>query len=326
VIGRREFITLLGGAAAAAWPLAARAQQSPVLGFVNGASPGGYAPMVEAFRQGLKEIGFTEGQNVAIEYHWAEGQYDRLPGMVADLIRRKVTVLAATSAPAALAAKAATSTIPIVFTTGDDPVKLGLVGSLNRPGGNVTGVTNLITGLGAKRLGLLRELVPAARVVATLVNPNYPDGERQLGDVETAARALGLQSIALPASNEREIDAALDSLARQTGAMLLVAADPFLMANRDRIVALAAQRAIPALYPIRDFAATGGLVSYGTDFMDSYRRAGIYSGRILKGEKPADLPVQQSVKFELVVNLKAAKALGLSVPNSMQLLADEVIE
>jgi ABC-type uncharacterized transport system substrate-binding protein len=322
---RREFITLLGGAAAA-WPLAARAQQSPVLGFVNGASPGGYAPMVKAFRQGLKEIGFTEGQNVAIEYRWAEGQYDRLPGMVADLIQRKVTVLAATSAPAALAAKAATATIPIVFTTGDDPVKLGLVASLNRPGGNVTGVTNLITGLGEKRLGLLRELVPAARVVATLVNPNYPDGERQVRDVETAARALGLQSIALPASNEREIDAALDTLARQSGVVLLVAADPFLMANRDRIVALAAQRAIPALYPIRDFAATGGLVSYGTDFMDSYRRAGIYSGRILKGEKPADLPVQQSVKFELVVNLKAAKALGLSVPNSMQLLADEVIE
>jgi putative tryptophan/tyrosine transport system substrate-binding protein len=321
---RREFITLLGGAAA--WPAVAMTQQSPVLGFVNGASPGGYAPMVEAFRQGLKEIGFTEGQNVAIEYHWAEGQYDRLPGMVADLIRRKVTVLAATSAPAALAAKAATSTIPIVFTTGDDPVKLGLVASLNRPGGNVTGVTNLITGLGAKRLGLLCELVPAARVVATLVNPNYPDGERQLGDVETAARALGLQSIALPASNEREIDAALDTLAPQSGVVLLVAADPFLMANRDRIVALAAQRAIPALYPIRDFAATGGLVSYGTDFMDSYRRAGIYSGRILKGEKPADLPVQQSVKFELVINLKAAKALGLSVPNSMQLLADEVIE
>jgi putative tryptophan/tyrosine transport system substrate-binding protein len=325
MIGRREFITLLGGAAVA-WPVVARAQQSPVLGFVNGASPGGYAPMVKAFRQGLKEIGFTEGQNVAIEYRWAEGQYDRLPGMVADLIQRKVTVLAATSAPAALAAKAATATIPIVFTTGDDPVKLGLVASLNRPGGNVTGVTNLITGLGEKRLGLLRELVPAARVVATLVNPNYPDGERQVRDVETAARALGLQSIALPASNEREIDAALDTLARQSGVVLLVAADPFLMANRDRIVALAAQRAIPALYPIRDFAATGGLVSYGTDFMDSYRRAGIYSGRILKGEKPADLPVQQSVKFELVVNLKAAKALGLSVPNSMQLLADEVIE
>jgi putative tryptophan/tyrosine transport system substrate-binding protein len=325
MIGRREFITLLGGAAVA-WPVVARAQQSPVLGFVNGASPGGYAPMVKAFRQGLKEIGFTEGQNVAIEYRWAEGQYDRLPGMVADLIQRKVTVLAATSAPAALAAKAATATIPIVFTTGDDPVKLGLVASLNRPGGNVTGVTNLITGLGEKRLGLLRELVPAARVVATLVNPNYPDGERQVRDVETAARALGLQSIALPASNEREIDAALDTLAPQSGVVLLVAADPFLMANRDRIVALAAQRAIPALYPIRDFAATGGLVSYGTDFMDSYRRAGIYSGRILKGEKPADLPVQQSVKFELVVNLKAAKALGLSVPNSMQLLADEVIE
>jgi putative tryptophan/tyrosine transport system substrate-binding protein len=323
-VKRREFITLVSGAVA--WPAVARTQQSPVLGFVNGASPGGYAPMVEAFRQGLKEIGFTEGQNVAIEYHWAEGQYDRLPGMVADLIRRKVTVLAATSAPAALAAKAATATIPIVFTTGDDPVKLGLVASLNRPGGNVTGVTNLITGLGEKRLGLLRELVPAARVVATLVNPNYPDGERQVRDVETAARALGLQSIALPASNEREIDAALDTLARQSGVVLLVAADPFLMANRDRIVALAAQRAIPALYPIRDFAATGGLVSYGTDFMDSYRRAGIYSGRILKGEKPADLPVQQSVKFELVVNLKAAKALGLSVPNSMQLLADEVIE
>jgi putative ABC transport system substrate-binding protein len=321
---RREFITLLGGAAAA-WPLAARAQQSamPVIGFLNGGLPDGFAPMVGAFHQGLKETGYIEGQNVAIEYRWAEGRYDRLPALAADLVGRKVTVLAATTTPAA---KAATSTVPIVFTTGNDPIKLGLVASLNRPGGNVTGVSNLIAELASKRLGLLRELVPRANVIAMLMNPNVPDGERQLRDVEAAVRALGLQLIVVRAGTDREIDAAFETIAHQGGDVLLVAVDPFLFARRDHIVALAARRAIPALYPVRDFAVAGGLMSYATDFADSYRQAGIYSGRIVKGEKPADLPVQQSVKFELVINLKAAKALGLSVPNSMQLLADEVIE
>ena len=325
-IRRRKFLATLGGAAA--WPLAARAEQSamPVIGFLNGGLPDGFAPMVGAFHQGLKETGYIESQNVAIEYRWAEGRYDRLPALAADLVGRKVTVLAATTTPAALAAKAATSTVPIVFTTGNDPIKLGLVASLNRPGGNVTGVSNLIAELASKRLGLLRELVPRANVIAMLMNPNFPDGERQLRDVEAAVRALGLQLIVVRAGTDREIDAAFETIAHQGGDVLLVAVDPFLFARRDHIVALASRRAIPALYPVRDFAVAGGLMSYATDFADSYRQAGIYSGRIVKGEKPADLPVQQSVKFELVINLKAAKALGLSVPNSMQLLADEVIE
>jgi putative tryptophan/tyrosine transport system substrate-binding protein len=324
---RREFITLLGGATAA-WPLAARAQQPamPVIGFLNSASLEGYAPYAAAFRKGLQEAGYVEGQNVTIEYHWAEGQYDRLPALAAHLVQRKVSVIAATSTPAALAAKAATSTVPIVFTTGGDPIKLGLVASLNRPGGNVTGVSNLITELGSKRLGLLRELVPATTVVATLVNPDFQDAESQLRDVEAAARSLGLQLIVLSARSEREIDAAFATIARQGGGALLVTVDPFLLARRDQIVALAARGAIPALYPVRDFALAGGLMSYGTDFADSYRQCGVYTGRIVKGEKPADLPVQRSVKFEFLINLKTAKALGLSVPNSMQLLADEVIE
>jgi putative tryptophan/tyrosine transport system substrate-binding protein len=323
---RREFISLVGGAAA--WPLAARAQQPalPLIGFLNSTSPDGYAPFVAAFRQGLKEAGYVDGQNATIEYRWAEGQYDRLPAMAADLIQRKVSVIAATTTPAALAAKAATATVPIVFTTGGDPIKLGLVASLNRPGGNVTGVSNLLNELGSKRLGLLRELVPAAAVIATLVNPNFQDAESQLRDVETAARALGLQLIVLKASSEREIDAAFATMAQQGAGALLVTTDPFLLARRDQIVALAARGVIPVLYPVRDFAVAGGLMSYGTDFADSYRQAGIYAGRIVRGEKPADLPVQRSTKFEFVINFKTAKALGLAVPNSMQLLADEVIE
>jgi putative tryptophan/tyrosine transport system substrate-binding protein len=326
-MNRRDFITVLGGAAAT-WPHAASAQQPamPVIGFLNGASPDGYAPYVAAFRQGLKEAGYVDGQNATIEYRWAEGHYDRLPMLAADLIQRKVTVIAATTTPAALAAKAATSTVPIVFTSGGDPVKLGLVASLNRPGGNVTGVSNLINELGSKRLGLLRELVPTATAIATLVNPDFQDAESQLRDVEAAARSLGLQLIFLSASSEREIDAAFATMAQQGGGALLVTVDPLFVARRDQIVALAARRAIPALYPLRDFAVAGGLMSYGTDFSDSYRQCGIYAGRIVRGEKPADLPVQRSVKFEFVINLRTAKAQGVAIPNSMQLLADEVIE
>jgi putative ABC transport system substrate-binding protein len=326
MIHRRDFITLLGGAAA--WPVAARAQQAgmPVVGFLNSASLGGYAPYVAAFRQGLKEAGFAEGQNVTIEYHWAEGQYDRLAALAADLVQRKVAVIAATSTPAVVAAKAATATVPIVFTTGGDPVKLGLVASLNRPGANVTGVSNMISEIGSKRLGLLREFVPANIVIASLVNPGFQDTELQLTDVEVAARGLGLQLIVLRASSEREIDAAFAAMAQKGAGALLVATDPFLLSRRDQIVALAARGSIPVMYPIREYADAGGLMSYGTDFTDSYRQCGVYVGRILKGEKPADLPVQRSTRFEFIINLRTAKALGLSVPNAMQLLADEVIE
>jgi ABC-type uncharacterized transport system substrate-binding protein len=324
---RRQFITLLGGATAA-WPFAAWAQQQamPVIGFLNGASPDGYAPYVAAFLRGLKEAGYVDGQNATIEYRWAEGHYDRLPALAADLIQRKATVIAATSSPAARAAKAATSTVPIVFTTADDPIRLGLVVSLNRPGGNATGVSSLLVDLGSKQLGLLRELAPATTAVAVLVNPNFPGTERQLRDVELAARMLGLQLIVLRASTEREMETAVATVARQDGIALLVGVDPFFLERRDHIVALAAHHAIPAIYPVREFAAVGGLMSYGSEFADSYRQAGIYTGRIVKGEKPADLPVQQSTKFEFVMNMKTAKTLGLAVPNSMQLLADEVIE
>jgi putative ABC transport system substrate-binding protein len=323
---RREFITLLGGAAA--WPLAARAQQPtmPVIGFLNGASPEGYAPYVAAFRQGLKEAGYVEGQNVTIEYRWAEGQYDRLPALAADLVQQKVTVIAATSTPAAQAAKALTSKVPIVFTTGDDPIKLGLIASFNRPGGNATGVSHLIGELGSKRLGLLRDLLPGITVIATLLNPNFPGAERQLRDAEAAAGALGLQLLVLRASTEREINAAFETMAQQGVSALVVGGDPSFIARREQIVALAARHAITTIYPVRDFAVAGGLMSYGTDFADAYRQAGVYTGRIVKGEKPADLPVQRSTKFEFVINFKTAKALGLAVPNSMQLLADEVIE
>jgi putative tryptophan/tyrosine transport system substrate-binding protein len=324
---RRDFIKFVAGSAAV-WPLAADGQQPalPVIGFVNGASPVGYAPYVTAFHQGLKEAGYVEGQNATIEYRWAEGHYDRLPALVADLIQRKVTVIAATSSPAARAAKAATSTVPIVFTTADDPIKLGLVASLNRPGGNATGVCSVLVELGSKQLGLLRELAPGTTAIAVLANPHFPGTERQLRDVEVAARVLGLQLIVLRASTDREIETAFATMVREGGVALLVGVDPSFLERRDHIVALAARYALPAIYPVREFAVAGGLMSYGSDFADSYRQAGIYTGRIVRGEKPADLPVQRSTKFQFVINFKTAKTLGLSVPNSMQLLADEVIE
>ena len=324
---RREFITLLGGVAAN-WPLTAGAQQPalPVVGFVNAASPGGSYPPLPAFLKGLGETGFVEGRNVVIEYRWAEGHYERLPALIADLVHRQVTVIAAGSTPAAVAAKSATSTIPIVFQVGIDPVPLGLVASLSQPGSNVTGVTNFTVELGSKLLGLLHELIPGTTAIAALMNPNFAGAEKELGDVEAAARILGLQLIVLRAGTEREIETAFATIAQQGVHALLVGIDPFLTAQRNQIVTLAARHAIPAVYPLRDFAVAGGLMSYGTDFADAYRQGGIYTGRILRGEKPADLPVQRSTKFEFVINFKTAKALGLAVPNSMQLLADEVIE
>jgi len=326
-IRRRELISLIGGAAV--WPLTTRAQQlaMPVVGFVNSVSPGGGSyPPLPAFLSGLGETGFVEGRNVAIEYRWAEGHYERLPALIADLVQRNVSVIAATSTSAAVAAKPATSTIPIVFEMGSDPVELGLVASLSRPGGNVTGVINLTVELGSKQLGLLHELVPRTTVIAALINPNFAGTEKQLRDWEAAARALGLQLILLRASTEREIETAFTTMARQSVGALLVSIDTFFIAQRNQIVALAARHAIPAVYELRDFAVAGGLMSYGTDLADAYRQAGLYTGRILKGEKPADLPVQRSTKFEFVINFKTAKTLGIEVPNSMQLLATEVIE
>jgi putative ABC transport system substrate-binding protein len=324
---RRNFISLLGGTAVT-WPLAAWAQRPamPVVGFVNPASPGGSYPPLPAFLKGLSETGFVEGHNVVIEYRWAEGHYERLLGLIADLVQHKVSVIAATGTNAAVAAKRATTTIPIVFEMGSDPVELGLVASLSQPGSNVTGVTNFTVDLGSKQLGLLRELVPGTTAIAALMNPNFAGAEKELGDVEAAARILGLQLIVLRAGTEREIETVFATIAQQGVHALLVGIDPFLTAQRNQIVALAARHAIPAMYWEREFAVAGGLMSYGTHLADSYRQAGIYTGRILRGEKPADLPVLQSVKFEFVINLKAAKALGLSVPNSIQLLADEVIE
>jgi putative ABC transport system substrate-binding protein len=324
---RRDVITLIGGAAAG-WPLAVRAQQSvmPVIGFLNGASLVGYAPMVAAFSQGLKEAGYVEGQNVAIEYRWADGHYDRLPTLAADLVRRKVSVIAATSTPANLVAKTATSSIPIVFTTASDPVRLGLVASLSRPGGNVTGATQLSVEVGPKRLELAHELIPAATAVALLVNPTNPSADTLSKDLMAAAITRGLKLYVLRASTESEIDAAFTSVIERRASVLVIGTDAFFNGQSKQLAALTVRHSVPAIYQYGDFTAAGGLLSYGGSIKDSYRLAGVYTGRILKGEKPADLPVQQSTKVELIINLKTAKALGLTIPQTLLARADEVIE
>jgi putative tryptophan/tyrosine transport system substrate-binding protein len=325
---RREFITLFGGATAA-WPLTARAQQAamPVVGWLNGASPDGYAPYVAAFRQGLQQVGYVEGQNVAIEYRWAEGHYDRLTEQAADLMRRQITVIAAFSTPAALAAKAATSAIPIVFTTAEDPVKIGLVASLNRPGGNITGVTTLNVELAPKLLELLHEMVPTATVITLLINPaNSVQAETATRGAQLAAQRLGLELHVLRASDEREFDTAFVSSVQLRAGALAIAPDLMFASHGEQLGALALRHAVPAVYPWREAAAAGGLMSYGTNLTSLFRQVGVYTSRILKGEKPADLPVQQAVKLDLVINLKTAKALGLDVPPTLLARADEVIE
>jgi putative tryptophan/tyrosine transport system substrate-binding protein len=324
---RREFILALGGAAA--WPPAVRAQQTvtPVVGFLSTRAPREAASALAAFHRGLNEMGYFEGQNVAIEYRWAEGQYDRLPALAADLVRRQVAVIAATGGTQSLrAAKAVTSSIPIVFSTGDDPVKLGFVASLNRPGGNVTGVHNFIGQMEAKRLGLLRELIPTAALIGVLLNPKNSTFAAQLNDIPDAARALGQEVHVVEASSDGDIRTAFATFARLRVAALLVGADPSFNDRREQIVALAAHYAIPAIYELREFALAGGLISYGTSLLEAYGQIGLYTGRVLKGDKPADLPIVQSTKFELVINLKAAKALGLEVPPGLSARADEVIE
>ncbi len=324
---RREFIALVGGAAVG-WPLATHAQQPaiPLIGFLDSSSADVFGPFVAAFRKGLSEVGFFEGRNVRIEYRWAEGHYDRLPGLAAELVRIPVAVLAATGVTAALAAKASTRTIPVVFHTGGDPIEFGLVASLNKPGGNVTGVVSLGKILVPKQLELLRELVPKADLIAFLVNPNNGVAKSDTSNVREAAQAKGMQLQIVEARNKGEIDTAFASLIQRHASALIVQVDPFLDARRDQVAALAARHAVPAVGAYPEFAAAGGLTSYGTSRADAYRIEGNYVGRILKGERPAELPVQQLVKFQLVINLKIAKALGLTVPPTLLARADEVIE
>jgi ABC-type uncharacterized transport system substrate-binding protein len=325
---RREFITLLGGAAA--WPLAARAQQPamPVVGLVTGGSPEAAVRMGGGFRRGLNEGGYVEGQNVTVEYQWLDGQYDRLPSLMADLVRRRVAVIATPgSNPAALAAKAATTTIPIVFGVGADPIELGLVASLARPGGNATGINFFVADIAAKRLGLLHDLVPKAVRIAVLINPaNASTAEATLRDMPEAARAIGLQIVVLSASTGLEIEAAFATLVRDRADALFVGADAFFNSRRVQLANMAARHAIPTAFAVREYVDAGGLMSYGTSLADMYRHVGAYSGRILKGARPADLPVLQSTKFELVINLQTARMLGLTVPDKLLVAADEVIE
>jgi len=326
-IGRRELIAALGSAAT--WPLAARAQQAamPAIGFIRTTTPDDSVKLVEAFRRGLGEVGYVEGRNVVIEYRYAQGQIDRLPALAADLVARRVAVLAATGGTvSARAAKAATTTIPVVFTTGDDPIKTGLVASLSRPGGNLTGVSVFGARLGAKRLALLHELIPAADTVAILLNPKNPDSEDEAKDVQEAARALGIQILVLNAGTENEIDAQFKKLVEQRVGALMLGADTFFTSQRARIATLSTYLRIPTADSVREFPEAGGLASYGASLAGIYRQAGIYVGRILKGDKPADLPVQLPTAFEFVINLKTAKALGLEVPPSLSARADEVIE
>src|SRR5262245_5735353 len=327
IIGRRKLLAALGGAAS--WPLAARAQQPalPVIGVLHTASPDTDAPFIAAFRLGLKESGYVEGQNVAIEYRWAEGKFERLPEMAADLVRRGVRVIAATGGvPSALAAKAATATIPVVFTTSFDPVQVGLVASLSRPGGNVTGVTALSVEVGPKQLELLHELIPTQTVMAALVNPTNPGAEAELKLFLAASRTLGVHLQVLNASTDRDIEMAFTTLLRLRAGGLVIVPDSFFISRIKQVAALTVRHSVPAIYGYREFAVAGGLMSYGGSLTDTYRTAGIYTGRILKGEMPAHLPVQQSTKVELIINLKTAKMLGLTLPISLLGRADELIE
>jgi putative tryptophan/tyrosine transport system substrate-binding protein len=323
---RREVIAALAGAAA--WPIAARAQQPmPVVGFLNSASPGPFAHLAAGFRKGLGEEGFVEGRNIAIESRWAEGRYDRLPALAEDLVRQKVSVLAATGgAMSGVAAKTATETVPIVFVMGSDPVRFDLVASLNRPGGNITGISQLTIELGAKRLGLLHELVPHMKSVGILLNPDFPDASPQLREIEAASARAGLVPVVATARTEAEFAPAFATLEQARVDALLVGADPFFNSRRDQLIALAARQRIPTIYEFREFAEAGGLMSYGTDLADAYRLVGVYVGRVLKGARPADLPVVQAAKFELVINLTTAKALGIAIPPTLLARADEVIE
>jgi putative ABC transport system substrate-binding protein len=325
---RREFIGYLC-ATAAAWPFAARAQQAtmPIVGFLNGASAAGYTKFLSEFRRGLNSMGFVEGQNVHVEYRWAEGQYERLPGLAADLIRRRVAVIAATSTPAALAAKKATATIPVVFTTGSDPVELGLVTNIARPGGNVTGATQITMEVGQKRLELLHQLVPKATALAIAVNPNNAAvAEVQVRDAQDAMRALGLKLEVVQARSEEEFDKAMADLSQRAGGLVIAGGDSFFLSESAKLAEIAFRHKVPAIFHGREFAAAGGLVSYGASVAASYLLAGVYTGRILRGEKPGDLPVQRSSKLEIYINLKTAKALGVAIPQGLVITADELFE